>query len=329
MRFRTGLQVVTEVSAAIPWVWEGFLARGHVTGLSGTPKVGKSTLVGGLLHALTSGRPEFLGCGLPNAPTPVVLITEESERSVRLRLDTWHQDALQRLHLAAREDLVQRPPWPQLVAAGADLAEQVGSDLLVLDTMRGLAGLPDGAEADGSAMTRVLRPAQDAAARGLAVLVLHHDRKLGGAYGEGASGSNALVGALDCLVTMKREKGDSDSVRRTLDALGRWEQQTQTVERGPNGYVLLGEASAVRSEMEERLVLGLIADRARTIKEVKEAWVEATGQKRGEQRIAEMLHGLARRGLATETGEGKRGSPFLFVSHPFDGDAGEESRRAA
>ncbi len=151
--------------------------------------------------------------------------------------------------------------WDDLVHGPADHAVQVAAGMIVLDTLRRLAGMGEGAENDASAMSEVMRAPQEAAARGLAVLVLHHNRKNGGDYGEAASGSNTLVGQWDGVVDFRRDDGN----RRRLEVIARWRNAPApvTVEMVEDKYRVVGAAAdsgAMKvAERRERIESNLLA----------------------------------------------------------------------
>lgn len=330
MRFHTARELMAEVPAATPWLWDGYLARGEVTMLSGKPKVGKSSLVGELLAAVISGRDSFLGAQLVGGPAPVVLVTEESRRMVRQRLDGLPDGALDQLHVATREDLVERPAWPGLVRDAAGHARKQGSPLLVIDTLRGLADLHDNAEKDAGAMVRALRPLHAAASsHGLAVLVMHHDRKGGGAYGEATSGSNGIVGAVDYLLTMTRL---DSGTRRRLDGIGRWEREPVVVDRGEDGYQLVGTAGRVRQADHVEAVRAVLMAGPRTLDQlVRDVNAESDGQL-SRVRAHAMLLQLLDDGELVRDGKGVKGDPHRYsyssTSLPVEGDETESAAAA-
>ncbi len=55
MRFETLAEVANANYPARRWCWRGYIVRGAVTGISSAPKVGKTTLVAGLVEAMVTG----------------------------------------------------------------------------------------------------------------------------------------------------------------------------------------------------------------------------------------------------------------------------------
>ena len=316
LAFETGEDLWQTGPERYEWVWQGYLARGYLTALCSLPKVGKSTLVAELLRALCHDQQTF--CGTPIEPSPVVLVTEEARGHVRQRLTSWGDDARGRLLLAARDTAPGgRPPWDVVIADATSKAHAEGAGLLVLDTLRGLAGLEDGKENDSS-FGRVLDPALEAAASGLAVLVLHHNRKSEGSHGMGASGNNAFLGALDALLDLTR---DGPGTRRRLEVVGRFETPPLVLERREDGYHSLGTAAdnkaAERAERMERIKTDLLAPLALapteglTPAKLREAIMDESGRPSiNSVRVA--LRELYAASRVEQLGNGAKGSPYTY-----------------
>jgi hypothetical protein len=59
---------------------------------------------------------------------------------------------------------------------------------------------------------------------GLAVLLVHHQRKGGGQDGDAVRGSGAIFAAVDMLIEVERPTGDgTPATHRQLVATGRWQ----------------------------------------------------------------------------------------------------------
>lgn len=331
MRFLSGPELLAHAAPEPEWVWGGFIARRHVTLFSAHPKAGKSTLVDGLLRALAEGAPEYLGQPLPGTPTRAVLVSEETRDGIGARLREWPEQARSMIEVCAREDLHPRPAWPAIVRDAAGHARQLDAPLLVLDTIRGLAGMRDGQELDAGAMTRILDPCLAAAAAGLAVLPLHHDRKALGSPLERLSGNTALLGAADGLVSMSRVRDYPR--RRQLDFIGRWRQRSLVAELGADGYVGLGAPTNEQREDRERAVLDCIEAHGPTTASELHAHLAASNGSVSYDRARAMLRELANAGKLVAEGEGTRGNPKRYrvvsVSGSDPGDVTTTNTKAA
>ena len=261
----------------------------------------------------------------------MVLVTEEPGAGVRRRLEDWPDDARGHLLIRHRGLMFPRPPWEALVAEACDLARSAGAALVVFDTLRGLAGLDDGKEGDGSAMSRVVQVVSGNVGDDLAAVVVHHDRKAGGSHGEGASGNNAFVGALDALVTLRRRSRDDSGPERVLEVVGRWEAPDDTVVvRTDRAYELVGPLDESRRASRE----ARRAERMATVEQVVRdspglTAVEIADRAAiGPNPTRDLLKALVADGRIKEHGKGTRANPIRFVLAPIGGER-EETNSAA
>jgi hypothetical protein len=303
-RFRTPAGLLAEAPEQVPWLWEGYLARGALTVLGAREKAGKSTLTWALMAALLTGT-DF--CGRPTTPTPVpvVVLTEEPPATVAEKLERFGIGPDAPLSILTRADAPGRPAWDDVVAAAVAEAGRIGAGLVVIDTLAFWAALPPDAENSAGAMTEALRPLLEATGRGLAVLCLHHANK---SHGE-LRGSTAIGAAADVIVTLTREP--ESPCRRRLEAVGRFADcpaEPVLVELEGNRYVALGTPGDVAAEERERRVLGALPAEPPGLTQKELA--EATGIP--QQRVAEVLSALLARGLAVRTGHGTRSSPYRY-----------------
>jgi AAA domain len=186
------------------WLWEGFLVAGALTMLSSRPFAGKSTLVGGLLKAIEDGSP-FLGRSTKQASA--LLISEEPETAMRARAEVFGLLEIGSEFVSRSSAGVVSASWHVLIDQATEHAVSAGHSLLVVDTFPGLAGLGDEQENDAGAIGQRLRPLQEAAGKGLAVLFLHHMN------GQGQPrGSGAFRGVTDIAVRFYR-KGNNGGFR--------------------------------------------------------------------------------------------------------------------
>lgn len=204
--------LLADVPTEPPWQWDGYLAPGWVTLLAGQPKVGKSTLVHGLLGALAAGAP-FLGAS--TLPTAAVILSEEpieglSEKTARFGGQDVHHAIENRMHL-------RTVPWADLVGSAVEHALSNDLGLIVVDTLAELAGIRGEEENDSGAILAAVAPLRAAADAGLAVLIVSHHRKSGGRYGAAVRGSNALPGAVDVILELERRANSE----RVLNGLSR------------------------------------------------------------------------------------------------------------
>jgi AAA domain len=212
--FRTAREIAQATPDRPEWVVHGLAARGATTELDAKIKAGKTEFIARLIKAILSGD-DFLE--RPTRQTRVVYLTEQTATTFR--------EPLRRAGLLETDDLVVLSwadtigyRWEVVAAAAIAKCEEIGAHLLVVDTLGAFARIKDEGENSSGAAAEAMAPLQMAAARGLAIIVLRHDRKSGGDVGESARGSSAFGGAADIILALRRGEGNS---RPTIRALHR------------------------------------------------------------------------------------------------------------
>lgn len=200
---------VTELRATepppVPWMVEGFAAKGAVTMLVGEPGQGKSYLALALAAGVCKGE-DAAGFTVPNGIRDVAVFdAENGQNEMHRRLASLgYPDGLKIGITVSGFDL-ERQLW-ELEEAGSEL----GTDLIVLDSFRTL--WPGGDENDSDEVTRVLAGVQQVARdTDTAIVVLHHRNKNGGYRGSGA-----IAAVPEILVHMGSNPRDKDQARRSL-----------------------------------------------------------------------------------------------------------------
>ncbi len=240
-------------------VVEGYLYRESVSEIVSTPKLGKTTLAFAIVAAVVTGRPF---AGQPTMRGPVVYLTEERPSTVGAVLRRVGLEDSRELYLLFRHEAPK--DWPETMTRAREQARSVGAVLLVVDTLADWAGLVGDMENNAGDALAAVRPLQDAAADGLAVLANRHERKGGGALGESGRGSSAFAGAVDVLIQLRRVDGQGHENRRELSAVGRFDNipPAAVLELREGQYHYLGTASGVeRQEVRGLLLDQLPADR--------------------------------------------------------------------
>lgn len=153
-------------------------------------------LVGGLLGAMNEGA-DFLGRATCKGSG--LIVSEEDEGALRQRAETLGLLKIPSEY-TARNTGALSSDWPSLIDRATERALSRGHALLVVDTLPGLAGLGGDEENDAGAVGERLRPLQQAAGEGLAVLFLHHMNR----YGQ-PRGSRALSGVVDVSIRFHRK----------------------------------------------------------------------------------------------------------------------------
>ncbi len=191
--------------APINFVVPGLLAEG-ATLFGGKPKIGKSWMAYDFALAIASGRPVFGSIPITQGDV-LYLALEDSERRLKSRLlKKGIRDAPERLTLVTE--------WPSLdngciaeMEAWADSVER--PSLAIVDVLKMVRGATRGNESIYDADYRALSGlATFARNRGIAVLIVHHTRKMEADDPlESLSGTNGLTGAEDTVMVLKRDNG--------------------------------------------------------------------------------------------------------------------------
>ena len=200
------------------WIWEGMLAAGAMTLLTGSWKAGKSTLVSLLLDRRREGG-QLLGRTVGAGAT--IVVSEEEPRMWARRQATL--DFGPRVCFFCRP-FAGVPPlgrWRRFMDKISQLVDEHKIDLLVLDPV---ACFLPAAENHAASLVKTLGELQALTEEGLAVLLLHHPKKGATAIGQAARGSGALPAFVDIVLELRVPRGSSETRRRRLHGFGRFAQ---------------------------------------------------------------------------------------------------------
>ena len=318
--FRTALDIALETPEAIEWLSKPYVVLGCVTEIDGKVKLaGKSTFATHLCRAVLDGAP-FMG--EPTLKSPVVYLTEQPPSSWRI--------SLERAGLLGREDFhclyfkdIRGIAWPILADEAVSHCESIGAKLLVVDTLSQFAGIGGDSENNAGDALGAMAPLQEAAGKGIAVVILRHDRKSGGLVGESGRGSSAYSGAVDIVMSIRRPDGNTKKTLRTIHAVGRFDETPEElcVELTEQGYISLGTSAHLAEIVAEQFIATTAPttpEEAVTLEElIKDSEVSrATAQR--------VIKTLCTNGTILTIGKGKRGNPFKYFKHKAMREPGEE-----
>jgi hypothetical protein len=307
LRFRTAREIANSTPASVPWRARPYLIDGAILEVVGKIKAaGKTTFVTFMCRAVLDGA-DFLG--EPTVKGGVIYLTEQPDSSLR--------QTLRRAGLLDRYDFVVVTwtdtaglSWPDVVDAVVDEAVESGAKVLVVDTLSRFAGIHGDGENQAGEADAASAPLLRAAARGLAVISVRHERKAGGDVGDSGRGSSAFGGAADTVVAIRRGEGKSASSVRVIGALSRFDDvpETLVVELTDAGYVSHGSDTDVAVADAMAMILERVpsASPGLTVDELRDQVPRTTTQRAIERLIAE--------GRIERLGAGVRGDPFRFVA---------------
>ena len=300
-------------SAAVNWLWHGYLAASNLTLLTSQWKTGKTTLVSVLLARLGQGGTL---AGLPVRAGRAIVVSEES-------LEHWLARNAE-LNFGNNVGFICRPfrgrptpdDWLALIDQLAARHEERPLDLVVIDPLASF--LPARTENNASVMLEALLPLQRLTTLGICVLVLHHPRKGESAPGRAARGSGALSGHMDILIEMDWfGPPHEDDRRRKLSGFSRHPQTVRrlVIERMPDGkdYNSLGDFSELDQNAGWPVLMGVLedADRKLTKQDIRKQW-PADYPCPSDVTLWRWLERAVSEGHVRKSGSGRRHQPFVY-----------------
>ena len=306
LRFRTAREIGESTPAEVPWRAKPYLVDGAILEVVGKIKAaGKTTFVTFMCRAILEGT-EFLG--ELTGQGGVVYLTEQPDSSLR--------ETLSRADLLGREDFVVlqwtdtgEVRWPEVVDHAANEAERRGAKVLVVDTLTRFAGIHGDGENHAGEADKASGPLLRAAARGLAVVTVRHERKAGGDVGESGRGSSAFGGAVDTVMAIRRGEGRTSSSVRVITAISRFDgvPDSLVVELTAGGYVPHGSDTDVAVADGMAVIYGRLAatQTGLTIDELSKFVPRTTAQRAIDRLVADKR--------VNRLGKGVRNDAFRFV----------------
>ncbi|MGO8683645.1 MAG: AAA family ATPase [Thermoleophilia bacterium] len=249
----------------IDWIVADYLAAGATTQLTGQPKAGKSLFAMCLANAVASGR-EFMGRQTKQGT--VVYLSEQTVATFKSSARATGLLANPHVIVLPRSRVWQHD-WATIIAAAIAYCREVGAVLLIVDTVGRWASLAGDQENDSGAALATMQPLEEAAAAGLAVLAIRHERKNPGAdVVDAGRGSSAFAGAFDQLLSLKKAGGQGHDNRRRLLAEGRFDETPHelVIDYADGIYTARGSGLDVERSEVSAAVLALLPDSA------SEAW---------------------------------------------------------
>jgi hypothetical protein len=146
-----------------------------------------------------------------------------------------------------------------VIQEAARWAVDNGFAVLVVDTFTRWAGLEN--ENDNGEVTRKMKPLEQAAGLGLAVIILHqHGKGERRGFGRDVRGASAFGDAVDILVEMNRSRELANPTdQRSISSIGRFDGFRWTVEWAKDrGYFLVSDDS---HDPDQELGFGRLKDK--------------------------------------------------------------------
>lgn len=319
---------VEEIKAQNPtgdWHWHGYLYPGCITLLSALWKVGKTTLISGLLRSWEQDE-TYLGQKITKARA--LYCSEEGPA-------TWEGRALKyglqkRNHGFFLMPFTRTPSlqqWEDFLGKATNIMDRDGFDVLVIDTMANMWPVKDENSASevGAAVNAIKVVVKDSSR---SVLAVHHMRKGGGDNFTGSRGSGASSALADILLEFTRDDGgfgQKSKTKRVLTGTGRFNEITpgeMVIDYVDGELVCLGQKDDLDFEMRKLSIIEVLSDfEFMTLEQIQ----TASGQQR--QKVIKQLDDLVDGGEVETTGTGTRGSKKKYrkvtLQQPQQKDLGD------
>jgi hypothetical protein len=304
------------------WIVPGFLPEG-CTIFAGKPKVGKSWAMLDWALAVGSGDNAFGGIECERGDA-LYLALEDNERRLQSRLRKLKAGEGLRLTFLTEaprlgeglEDLIR--DW----AAGIERPR-----LVILDTLAMVRPATKASDRGYSDDYGAVAKCRDLAAElGIAVVIVHHTRKMAGEDPfDDVSGTLGLSGAADASAIIRR-----DGAGTTLYVRGRDIEEAEhalSFDRETCRFSVLGAAADVRRSDERRAILDAIDEAGEPMSPTQIA--DALGILRNN--VKQLLFKMVRAGEVAKAGPGKYGLPSQVddpeitdnLDNPITGDGGD------
>lgn len=311
--FQTGAEIAAERPVEIEYIVTPWVLAGGITEISGKVKMaGKTTFVTHMVSCVLAGI-KFLGGS--TTKTSAVYLTEQPKVS-------FHE-MMKKAGLWGREDFIVLPwystvgsSWESVAQAAVDQCQRRGAKLLVIDTLPQFANIVgDHENNSGDAMT-AMRPLQEAASKGIGVVVVRHERKKGGRLGDSSRGSSAFAGAMDVLISIQRPEGNTRPTLRTMKAVSRMGNTPEmlTIELTEEGYVSQGVVTDVSEQESKQAILAAMPGTESKAVTIEDLLAATKSSRATAQRVLEHLIGTDQ---ICRVGNGRKMDPYRFYASPI------------
>lgn len=311
LRFKTAKELAEETPAITEWVARPWVAKGAITEVDGKIKAGgKTTWVTHMARKILDGE-AFMG--ELTTKTKGIFLTEQPSASFR--------EALERADLLKREDLLilhwhdtRALTWADVARGAAKKAKEIGAGILFVDTLGQFAGIRGDGENNAGAAQDAMRPLQEAAAQGLAVVLTRHERKGGGEVGESGRRSSAFGGAVDIILSIRRGEGNTRPTVRVIESLSRFDETPDrlVIELSEDGYRSLGDATAFAAREATEAIVELVPSKEESALSSTDILDKLKEQDIKRTVASEALAKLASSGVVQRIGAGKKGNPYRY-----------------
>jgi|GEM_PF-817800 hypothetical protein len=267
------LSQLTQDESPVEWVWEGFIAKKHITLFSALWKAGKTTLIANLLKAIQEERAL---AGKDTYAAKILILSEESNvmwarrrTEHAITLPVWISSRPIRQKLNYKE-------WIYLLEKATQFCKENNIEVLIIDTLSAFWSVDN--ENDAAKVQAALLPINHLLDNNIAVLLVHHFRKSGGDEGVAARGSGALGAGVDILIEFTRlDSANPNSTERLIKTYSRFEESPREVVIDyveNDHYITVGTRAELRRSEKLETVKRALEDYPSgvTLSELHEKW---------------------------------------------------------
>lgn len=198
-------EFISTVPPEIPWMMMPLIVRGATTLFSGHAKAGKTTFIIKVMLAMRDGG-EVLG--MPVHQSKILVWTENSAMVWRAKVHAAQPAQLEHIFPLPRTDpRFLGKTFDENVREVFEVAAKLGAEVIILDTLTGLAAIEE--ENEASQVSAALIPVNKMAQRyQIACIMVHH---LGRSGTE--RGSTVFLSEPDILVRLEGEYSEERTIR--------------------------------------------------------------------------------------------------------------------
>src|SRR3990167_9891450 len=257
------------------WLWENYIAKGHITLLSALWKAGKSTLLRCLFLAMAEEQ-EF--AGQPTKKTKVLVLSEEDKGDWSDKREDVNDDLIRPILVWSRPIRIKPnlKQWTELIEEVTERCKEDNINLVVIDTLTTFWPIDN--ENDSAQVIKALVPLYSFTENHIAVVLVHHFRKGGGDQAQASRGSGALPGFVDNIIEFTR-KEDGLPTQRVLKTYGRFDAVIPMVviDLTDDGYITLGEPWAVSKLARIHKIIEIFegANKELSVKDIQNYWISS------------------------------------------------------
>ena len=198
-----------------------------------------------------------------------------------------------------------------LIVDTINQCSDVGAGLLIVDTINQFAGFQREDENHSGPVLEAMQPLQHAAGDGLAVVMGRHERKAGGRVGKSGRGSTAFTGAADIELLLQRPAGNAKSTVREIHALSRFDVTPAllVIEKTDEGVVAHGTRTDIQAKQVREAILEALSTETLDLSAlIARLPTDCHGRTTVQNALAELIDS----GEVAKTGQGVKGSPFVY-----------------